>query len=113
MARPLFTLVLLYCCCVPAVGAISWSRVTEKANELLRPEQSARGNTTSVYKLLEDLYYLDESVAELWQAAKVALFAITVVLFLAIVVPIWVILYRLGGAIHALKQLSDAAKKRQ
>lgn len=115
MTRLLYTLALLYLCCAPSVDGIAWGRIKEKARELLQPvqQQPPVRNATRIYNLLEDLYYLDESVGELWQTIKVGLVATTGVLLLLVVVPIWLILYRVHRAARTLSLLIEETKKRQ
>lgn len=110
MSRLLCTLVLLSCCCAPLmVDASLWSRAKEKFKEAVRPER----NATSVYQLLEDLYYLDEAVAELAQMFMWGATIVGIVLCALLIVPIWIMLYRIHGARREMQLLREELKKRQ
>lgn len=78
MSRALLFLLLL----CTALHALSWASVKDKAGQMLRRREADGGRGTTVYELLEDLYYLDDSVALVWRYAKWALIAFCTVLAL-------------------------------
>ncbi len=130
---------LLCLCCAPA-SALSWGRVADKAKQVFDnarqaakeaqpikaagftggpksadPATATPTATTTVYDLLEDLYYLDDSVADLWQNVKLALIvgAVVMALFLMLQIVTLSLLSTIRVSLNSLRQLAEKAKKRQ
>jgi hypothetical protein len=130
---------LLLCfCCAPA-SALSWGRVADKAKQVFDTARQAAkeaqprkapgftggpksadpatptATTTTVYDLLEDLYYLDDSVVDLWQNVKLALIVGAVVMALILMLQIVTLslLSTIRCTLSSLRQSAEEAKKRQ